>query len=104
MAEERGLHIHRDKDLRGRQVPVSAVTGQGLDGLLSAIQDVLNQSRVTRTLILPATAGKAMAWLHSHVSVADRADEDETVKMVVVMSQSEEDKFRHIFPDIKWPE
>jgi GTP-binding protein HflX len=102
LAEEHHLHIHRDKDLRGRQAPVSAVTGEGLDALLSTIQDILNQTRVTRTLVLPVTAGKAMAWLHAHVAVSNRMDEDETVKMVVIMSQAEENKFRYLFPDIEW--
>lgn len=101
LAQERGLHIRHDKDLRGRQVSVSAVTGEGLDDLLSAIQGILNQTRIHHTLTLPATSGKAIAWLHAHVAVLSRADEEDSVKMAVVMNRAEEDKFRHLFPDIE---
>ena len=104
LAAERGQHIHRDPSMGGRQVGVSAVTGEGLDELLQGIQTVLNQSRTSIEITLPSSEGKAIAWLHSHVAILDRADDDEgNVIMKVRMDQGEQDKFSHLFPAIKLP-
>ncbi len=102
LAAERGIHMHRDPSMSGRQVGVSAKTGEGLDELLQGIQTVLNQSRTSIEITLPSSEGKAIAWLHSHVAILDRADDDlGNVIMKVRMDQSEQDKFSHLFPAIK---
>ena len=93
--------IHRDPDFRGRQISVSAKTGIGLDELLVAIGTVMNQSRTVITLTLPASQGKAIAWLHSHVAIIERSHEEENVIMKVKMDQGEQDKFKHQFPALK---
>lgn len=93
--------IHRDSSFRGRQIAVSAKRGQGLDELLVAIATILNQNRSVLTLTLPPSAGKAIAWLHSHAAIIDRrSDDDGNVIMDVRMDQSEQDKFRHQFPEL----
>jgi GTP-binding protein HflX len=43
---------------------VSALTGEGLAGLLAAITDALDEARTETDMTLPFTAGKARAWLH----------------------------------------
>jgi GTP-binding protein HflX len=101
LLEAEGREIHRDAEFRGRQIAVSAKTGQGLEELLVAVGTVLNQSRTVITLTLPASQGKAIAWLHSHVAIVERSHEDENVIMKVKMDQSEQDKFRHQFPALK---
>lgn len=93
-------HISRDSKFRGRQIPVSAVTGEGLPDLLEAVAAILNQNRTVFTLRLPAQEGRAIAWLHGHAAILDRRDEDEFVVMEVRMDQSEQDRFRHYFPDL----
>ncbi len=101
LAQTRGVHIHRDPSLTGRQVAVSAVTGEGLSDLTEAIQTVLNQSRTSVTLTLPSAEGRAIAWLHSHVAVIERRDDESNVVMVVRMDRGEQDKFAHLFPHLK---
>jgi GTPase len=51
---------------------VSAVTGEGLDGLLAAIEERLAATKVTMHLELDAGDGAAMSWLHRHTEVLDK--------------------------------
>ncbi len=54
----------------------SAVTGEGLDGLLAAITETLDEDRTEEVLHLDFSDGKRRAWLHE-VGVAVTEDEGE---------------------------
>ena len=59
-------------------MPVSALTGEGLDALKLGIEEALSaKSRVYRVNI-PHTAGADFGWLHSHAEVIERGEPDET--------------------------
>jgi GTP-binding protein HflX len=60
---------------REQVVPISALSGEGLDELLECASALLRQGSVIRTIRLPAAAGEAMAWLHAHGEVLDHAHE-----------------------------
>jgi GTP-binding protein HflX len=51
---------------------VSAETGEGLDGLLAAIEDRLAAAKVTLQLTVDAADGAGMSWLHRHTEVLDK--------------------------------
>jgi GTP-binding protein HflX len=91
----------RDPKLRGRQAPISAVTGEGIDALLKAVEDVLARSKQTIYIHVPATEGKAIAWIYAHASVLKREDREDVVEMEIVMDAAEQEKFHHQFPLIK---
>ena len=56
---------------------VSALTGEGLAGLLDAITGALDEERAEADLTLPFTAGKARAWLHEEgVVLSEEQTED----------------------------
>jgi GTP-binding protein HflX len=56
---------------------VSALTGEGLDGLLDAINGALDEERSEADLLLPFAAGKARAWLHeAGVVLSEEQGED----------------------------
>ena len=56
---------------------VSALTGEGLAGLLDAITGALDEERTEADLTLPFTAGKARAWLHEEgVVLSEEQTED----------------------------
>jgi GTP-binding protein HflX len=46
-------------------MPVSAITGQGMDALLDLIAQSLGQDKATTTLDIPFSDGKRRAWLYS---------------------------------------
>ena len=58
----------------GRQpVLVSALTGEGLDGLVSIIEAELARSRLTLDVALDIADGAGMSWLHRHAEVLARS-------------------------------
>lgn len=44
---------------------VSAVTGEGVEGLLAAIAETLGEAQSEEEIAVPFSAGKARAWLHA---------------------------------------
>ena len=59
-------------------VPVSAVTGDGVNGLLDAIERALMSDRATVTIDLDAGQLGAAPWLYENTEVLARADDPET--------------------------
>ena len=58
-------------------VASSAVTGEGVETLRSAIADRLQRLSTTFELVLGADEGRRLAWLYSHGEVVDRTSDDE---------------------------
>jgi GTPase len=69
----------------GRQpVLVSALTGEGFDSLISAIEAELARSRLTLDVALDLADGAGMSWLHRHAEVLARdAGADGRMHMIV---------------------
>jgi GTP-binding protein HflX len=53
-------------------VLVSALTGEGTDALISAIEDEFARSRLTLDVALDLADGAGMSWLHRHAEVLGR--------------------------------
>jgi GTPase len=51
-------------EARSRVVPISALTGEGIDALLSAISQAFDEEKSDRTLTLNFAEGRKRAWLH----------------------------------------
>lgn len=47
-------------------VPISAVTGSGMDELMETLDKMLTASSRLYEIILPASDGQKLAWLHAH--------------------------------------
>ena len=59
-----------------RPVPVSAVSGEGIDTLAAAIEARLAQSREIIELDLDPADGAGMSWLHRHTEVMSKTLDD----------------------------
>ena len=59
----------------GAKILVSAVTGQGLDALVAAIEDRLARGRTTMSLKLDPADGAGLHWLYENAEVLSRKDE-----------------------------
>jgi GTP-binding protein HflX len=68
-----------------RAVPVSAVSGEGLDELLSAIDGALRPGTWTVTLRIPHADGAALALCYERGRVFTRADEEAHVQLQVAL-------------------
>ena len=56
-----------------RPVLVSALTGEGIDELVKAIQARLARRRVVLDLVVDPADGAGMSWLHRHTEVMEKS-------------------------------
>lgn len=87
----------RHPELHGRQILISALRGDGLNTLKSAIETALGQSQTLHQIILKAQDGKALAWLHRHGSVLNRIDDGEKITLDVSIDDGEYQRFKSQF-------
>jgi len=73
---------------RARQFPISAATGEGVDALLEAIGNYLNQAGSAREIAVPVTDGATIAWLYRHGDVRSRRDEGDLALLTVALDQA----------------
>jgi GTP-binding protein HflX len=62
---------------------ISAVTGEGIDRLLQAIEDRLARGRSLVELTLDACDGRGLHWLYEHAEVMSRRDEETGLRLTV---------------------
>jgi GTP-binding protein HflX len=79
----------RDPRLR----PISALTGDGIDALLAAVDARLSAQRVVETYRLGHEEGAAMAWLYSHGEVLNRTDDEEQTEITVRLAPEDVQRF-----------
>jgi GTP-binding protein HflX len=77
-------------------IAVSALTGDGLAALLSAIDRRLGVGRVNVHYDVPAADGARLAWLYRHGEVVNRQDDDAVVHVEVRLSEADRARFEHI--------
>lgn len=76
---------------------VSALTGEGIERLLSLIGSRLGKDRMTLQADIPLTDGKAMAWLYARGEVTAREDGDETAIISVRLDPEDVARFTDKF-------
>jgi GTP-binding protein HflX len=83
--EERERLIEEAKR-RDDVVPISAVTGEGLDFLRERLSKKLRSGEQVHQIRLPAGDGGRIAWLHSRGEVLDQTLDDDEVELSVRLS------------------
>ena len=81
----------------GAGIPVSAVSGEGIENLLSAVDEELARSRRVCEFVLPSGDGAAIAWLYRHGDVQHREDGDDRVSLTVALDQADRARFERRF-------
>lgn len=82
----------------GGGIYISAVTGEGLDGLLARIEAEIGKRFFTKvTYNLRADDGKSLAWLHSHGKVIEQKLEDEKIIVNVQLSEDNIRRFERVY-------
>jgi GTP-binding protein HflX len=64
-------------------IPLSAVTGQGCEDLIAAIDARIMESFRVVDVSLPYADGASLAWLYQHGDVVDRLDDEEGIHLKV---------------------
>jgi len=67
-------------------VPISAISGEGLDALRECAADQLRSGGELHRIRVPASDGSRIAWLHSRGQVVDQAMDDDQVQLSVRLS------------------
>lgn len=74
-------------------IPVSALTGEGIDRLQAAMDVALRAGARVHRFTLAAADGKRLAWLHAHGEVVGEAFDDAGVTVDVRLSDKERARF-----------
>jgi len=69
LSEERQDELSSMAEVGERVVPISAVTGFGLDSLFGTIGKILTENAKIYEFLLPMSDGQRIAWLHAHGQV-----------------------------------
>jgi GTPase len=76
---------------------VSAVTGEGIDHVLTAIEDRLGRGRSHLEVTLDASDGQGLHWLYEHAEVMSRRDEDDGLRLTVRVPPDQIDRVKRRF-------
>jgi GTP-binding protein HflX len=70
---------------------VSAETGEGIEALLTAIEDRLAATRITLDLSIEASDGAGISWLHRNAEVLAKELHDDRFDMTVRVDETKRD-------------
>ncbi len=79
-------------------VPVSALTGWGLDALRERMAAALQSSAQVHRIRLPIGDGSRIAWLHSRGDVVEQQNDDEEIILSVRLSPDNWERFQALQP------
>ncbi|CAN5274499.1 GTPase HflX [soil metagenome] len=85
------MNIAARKPVERPCFPVSAETGEGVEALLSAIEQRLAVTRVTLDLTIDASDGAGISWLHRNAEVLDKQMQDGRFAMTVRVDETKRD-------------
>ena len=74
-------------------VPVSAITGEGVDALLTLVDHHLEGRSRPVPVDVPLTDGAGIAWLYRHGEVLERRDDDQLAHLLVNLDPADLDRF-----------
>jgi GTP-binding protein HflX len=77
-------------------IAVSALTGEGLPALLSAVERRLGSERISVRYDVASADGAKLAWLYRHGEVLNREDDDSIVHVEVRLSEADRARFERI--------
>jgi GTP-binding protein HflX len=95
--EDRGVIMARALRSEGRAVAVSAVTGQGIDALLTLVGSLVDEGPPLRVR-LAVQDGEAIAWLYRNGRITSRTDDENGVELLVRLDRQAIGRFEQMWP------
>ena len=86
LSDEDRERLYEEAARREDVVPVSAVSGEGLEELRDCMAEKLRSGEQVRRIRLPATDGSRIAWLHSRGEVLEQTLDHDELELSVRMS------------------
>jgi GTP-binding protein HflX len=97
-SEARRNEIERESHFHDHVLPISAETGEGVDELLTLIDEFLSRKFKHISYELPMSDGKAIAWLYQHGEVLEAKEEGDITKILVHIDPANQNRFESSFP------
>lgn len=95
----------RAQGLNPPALMVSALTGQGVDELLFAIEATLFRNRHPRRVTIPAADGRLRAWLHNNCEVtSEMLEGEDRLALEVFMTDEDVAQLAAMSPDVSMQE
>ncbi|MFN3944458.1 MAG: GTPase HflX [Allosphingosinicella sp.] len=94
LSPEESDRARAEGERREDVVLISALTGEGVDGLLACATEHLRKGAAVRRVTLPAAAGEAIAWLHAHGEVLAQRHEGMETELEVRLTDQEWARFQ----------
>ena len=91
------LDITRKAKFKDNTVAISALSGQGIDGFLDMIDLFLSQSHRLISFDIPASDGKALAWLYEHAKVLSVNEREALMRVDIEISPENLGRFNEKF-------
>ncbi|MBD3677670.1 MAG: GTPase HflX [Rhodobacteraceae bacterium] len=88
--------VEAQADRRENIFALSSLTGDGLDELLQAVSDALDEERVEREIELPFADGQRRAWLHEQGVVESETPTETGFRFKVRWTARQEKRFRDL--------
>ncbi len=85
-------------DSQGNTAVISAINGQGLDNFVEELSAIISAKNITKSIILCAKQGAALAWLHDKGEVIEVTEkEDELLHVTASLNAQSWGRFFKIF-------
>jgi GTP-binding protein HflX len=98
LGEEDRQRLDEESRRRADVVPISAVTGEGLDALRECMAENLRRGEEIHRIRMPATDGGRIAWLHSRGEVLDQELDGDELELSVRLSPDNWARFQAMEP------
>ncbi len=95
-ADDREAMINQT-DFQPRQIAISALTGQGSDNLLAAIQSIVSEHHRTLTYSFDSSRGDILSWLHERAYVIKQETHDHITHITVDIDPADMGRFKDRF-------
>lgn len=96
-AEARRNEVIRQSKFDNQIISVSAITGEGVDGLLQSIDEFLSRHWKDVYFDILKHDGKAMAWLYQHAEVLKTEEGEDTTRIFVHIDPANQNRFESLF-------
>ena len=89
-----GLQIRAERS--DEHFAISAVTGHGLDDLLTQVSEALTDPKTEETLLLPWSDGRKRAWLFDQGVVEEERQTEEGFELDLLWTARQKKRFREL--------
>ncbi|MDX5350072.1 MAG: GTPase HflX, partial [Paracoccaceae bacterium] len=94
-ASQRGA-LTAQASQRPMVLPVSALTGEGVEALLALISSALDEERSETVLTVPFDAGRRRAWLHEQNVVQHESEGEDGWQITVRWTARQQNRWRQL--------